>query len=169
MVNKDSTTVLIRSVGIKDYGEMFTLQRAAFVDEGRLYQSLDTPALNETFDKFISRISNSTSWVAIDKNRIVGGVCLRIHQDVLFVERLMVAPDRRGEGIGSKLLRTSESAALDAGHQSLCLVVGDLAVNLQRFYEHCGWKRTNSYQVPDYEHVILHEMEKQLAVTDEYQ
>lgn len=154
----------IRSAESTDYGEIFTLQLAAFVDEARLYGTPDVPALNDTMDEFSKRLSMSDSWVAIDKTRIVGAVSLRAYRGIPDVERLMVAPDRRGEGISSELLNVVELAAIDAGHSSLQLVVGDLAVNNQRIYEHLGWQRTNTYHLVEYEQVILHIMTKNLVL-----
>ena len=86
---------------------MFTLQRAAFVDEGRLYGTPDVPALIETKVEFTARLAKSQSWVAVDQRRIVGAVSLRVYRGAPDVERLMVAPDRRSEGIASKLLEVA--------------------------------------------------------------
>lgn len=156
--------VRIRSAVSADYGELFTLQRAAFVEEGRLYGTLDVPALNETIDEFTKRLLMSDSWVAIDQQRIVGAVSLRTYRGVPDVERLMVAPDRRGESISSELLKVVELAAIDAGHNSLQMIVGDLAVNNQRIYEHLGWQRTGTFRMSEYEQVVLHNMTKNLVV-----
>lgn len=147
-----------------DHGEIFTLQRAAFVDEGRLYQSLDVPALSETLTEFKARLEQSRSWIAVEQNRIIGAVSLRTASRIANLERLMVAPDRRGEGISSTLLKVVERAAIEAGHSSLQLVVGDLALDNQQIYEHLGWRRCNSFHAEGYQHVILHHMSKDLLV-----
>lgn len=165
MNNKDATNVLVRSALPEDYGEMFTLQRAAYVDEGRLYGTLDVPALNESFSEYTQRVVESKSWVAFEQKRIVGAVCLRTYRGVPDVERLMVAPDRRGEGISSMLLKVVECAAIDAGHRSLQLIVGGLAVDNQQIYEHLGWHRTDSFYTSGYEQVLLHCMTKNLIVS----
>ena len=81
----------------ENYGEVFTLQRAAFVNEARLYGTPDTPALNEEFNEFSARMSGSYSWIAIDGNRIVGAVSLRTYSGAPDVERLMVAPDSKNQ------------------------------------------------------------------------
>lgn len=159
-----TATTIIRPVVSTDYGEIFTLQRAAFVDEGRLYGTPDVPSLNETLDELAARLSMSDSWVAIDQERIIGAVSLREYRGAPDVERLMVAPDRRGEGISSRLLKVAELAAIEAGHSSLQLIVGDLAVDNQRIYEHLGWRITNTFNLAEYEQVVLHNMTKKLVV-----
>lgn len=156
--------VIVRSANQADYGEMFTLQRAAFVDESRLYGTPNVPALKESLSEFVARLTKSDSWVAVDQRRIVGAVSLRNCTGAPAVERLMVAPDRRGEGISSTLLNVVEHAAIDAGFGSIQLVVGDLAVESQQIYLHLGWRIVNSYYLPDYEHVLLHSMTKNLIM-----
>lgn len=155
----------IRAAEPADYGEMYTLQLAAFVDEARLYGTPDVPSLNDTFKNFKDRLSTCDSWVALDRSRIVGAVSLRAHRGAPDVERLMVAPDRRGESIGSELLKVLELAAIDAGHISLQLVVGDLAVDNQSIYEHLGWQKTDSFHLAGFERVVLHNMIKTLIVS----
>ena len=45
----------IRRLDSAEYGQVFTLQRASFVDEARIYETPFVPALDETFDEFITR------------------------------------------------------------------------------------------------------------------
>jgi GNAT superfamily N-acetyltransferase len=153
----------IRPVEPSDLGEIFTLQRAAFVDEARLYETPFVPALDETFDEFTQRMQASTSWAAIQGNRIVGAVSLRTHlREIPDVERLMVAPDCREQGISSVLLQAVEDTARSAGHQSLQLIVGDLATNNRAIYGHLGWVEESSEHLVGFEHVLLHTMVKTL-------
>lgn len=146
-----------------DFGEMYTLHLAAFVDEARLYGTPDVPPLNESILEFKERLLVSDSWIATDKKRIVGAVSLRAYRGVPDVERIMVAPDRRGESVGSALLTAVEQAAIEAGHTSIQLVVGDLAVNNQSIYEYLGWHRTKTYHLKGNEQILLHDMTKELA------
>ncbi len=157
-------TLKIRVAEPADYGEIYTLQLAAFVDEAQLYGTPDVPSLNDTVEEFNAKLSTCDSWVATDHGRIVGAVSLS-SSGAPEVERLMVAPDRRGEGIGSKLLKVLELAAIEAGHKSLQLTVGDLAVDNQLIYEHLGWQKTDSFDLAGFEGVVLHNMTKKLAVS----
>jgi len=154
--------MIVRAATTVDFGEMFTLQRAAFVDEAQLFGTPDVPALSESFKEFKQRLSNSDTWVATDDTRIIGAVSLREYRGVPDVERLMVAPDRRGEGVSSALLTALENAASKANHTSLQLVVAELAVKNQSIYEHLGWQKTRTYHLADYEDVVLHDMVKVL-------
>lgn len=154
----------IRPVSSADYGEVFTLQRAAFVDEARLYETPYVPALDETFEELTSRLNDSTSWVATLGERIVGAVSVRNHRDAIpDVERLMVAPDCRGQGIASVLLNTAEDHARQQGHPVVQLIVGDLATDNRALYRHLGWVEQNTDRLAGFDHVILHTMTKQLS------
>ena len=145
------------------YGEMFTLHRAAFVDEALLYGTADTPALTETFDEFVDRLAESKSWIALDQHRIVGAVSLRIYREGPYVERLVVAPDRRAEGISTQLMIALEKASIESGHRTLQLVVGDMAVENQLIYEHLGWRRSTTFHLAGNADVILHTMVKTIV------
>ncbi|SEQ15568.1 tRNA (guanosine(37)-N1)-methyltransferase TrmD [Microlunatus flavus] len=90
-----------------DAGELLTLQRAAFVDEGRLNGSMDIPPLTQTLDALAASLREpGTVLVARDGARIVGTVRVAPRPDgSWWLSRLVVAPDRQGRGLGSALLR----------------------------------------------------------------
>lgn len=153
----------IEQVNRQFYGEIFTLQRAAFVNEARLYGTPDIPSLNEEFDDFCARMSESDSWAAFDGNRIVGAVSLRIYRGAPDVERLMVAPDRRGEGIATMLLRALEDASIESGHNTIQLIIGDAAIENRLIHTHLGWLQVDTFQLSENPNVILHTMNKKLV------
>jgi GNAT superfamily N-acetyltransferase len=107
-----------------DAGELLTLQRAAYVTEGQLYDDLRLPALVQTLDELRLELAAGGGLVAREGTRMVGGVRFRVDGEVLHVGRLTVAPDRQGAGIGSRLLADVERAApvrraaLFTGHRS---------------------------------------------------
>lgn len=147
-----------------DYGAVLTLQRAAFVDEARIYETPFVPSLDETLDELAARMRSSTSWVAEFDSRIVGAVSLRSYRTGgPDVERLMVAPDFRDQGISSQLLTTLEKHALANGHTHLQLIVGDLATDNRALYRHLGWVEHHSHPLEGAAHVLLHTMIKQLT------
>ncbi len=157
------TTRSIRSLTSTDYGQVFTLQRAAFVDEARLYETPYVPALDETFEELTSRLEASNSWVATLGERIVGAISLRKYRDgVPDVERLMVAPDCRGQGIASVLLNSAEDHAREQGHEVVQLIVGDLATDNRALYRHLGWVERSTETLAGFDHVVLHTMTKPL-------
>lgn len=156
-------TRTIRLAEPADRGELFTLQRAAFVDEARLYETPFVPALDETFEAFGARHDTSTTWVAEFGGRIVGAVSLRDYRSGgPDIERLMVAPDCRGQGISSVLMKVAEDHALAAGFDAIQLIVGEIAHDNRAIYRHLGWVERAHEPLKDFEHVILVTMSKQL-------
>jgi ribosomal protein S18 acetylase RimI-like enzyme len=91
-----------------DAGELLTVQRAAYLAEGALYQSFDIPPLCETLDEVRTAIRDSTVLKALRGTRLVGSVRGRLLGDTCEIGRLAVAPDLQGNGIGTALVRAIE-------------------------------------------------------------
>ncbi len=154
----------IRQAQQPDLGELFTLQRAAFVDEARIYGTPFVPALDESFNEFATRHAASTSWVAEYDGRLVGAVSVRNYRPGgPDVERLMTAPDCRGQGISSVLLKVAEDHALANGFDAIQLIVGEKATDNRSIYRHLGWVEGAHEPLAGFEHVILVTMSKALV------
>ena len=94
-----------------DAGELLTLQRAAYVVEGRLHDSFDFPPLTDDLAAVEQLIADTTCLVARRDGRMVGSVFGRTQDDgSWFVGRLMVAPDLQGGGLGRRLLDLIEDS-----------------------------------------------------------
>ena len=119
-----------------DTGELLTLQRAAFATEAQLYGDPWLPALVQTFVELRAELTTGRALGLRIGGRLVGAVRTREDAGVLHVNRLTVAPDLQGVGIGSRLLLAAEDGAtasvavLFTGHRS--------AGNL-RLYERHGY------------------------------
>ena len=105
--------VVVTTATPADAGELFTLQRAAFVAEGRINDSYDIPPLTQTLDELAASLRTpGTVLVARVGSRIVGTVRGTLRDDgTWWVSRLMVAPDQQRRGLGSALLRQILEAA----------------------------------------------------------
>ncbi len=121
-----------------DHGELFTLQRAAFVDEAMAYDTPLVPGLTESFAEFGQRTGSVPTLIIDstqgDRSRIVGAVSVRVHDELPWLERLMVAPDRRNEQLGHELVLAAATWAQAEGHDVLRAVVGDRNPLLLAFY-----------------------------------
>ena len=128
-----------------DHGELFTLQRAAFVDEAVAYGTPDVPSLNETFPDFRERMATVPTLVAVDGTRLVGALSVRSNeQGHPWLERLMVAPDRRNEQLGHQLVRAQCEHLRSQGQPVMRAVVGDRNPQLIAFYTSLGFHRTGT-------------------------
>ena len=97
-----------------DAGEVLTLQRAAFVGEAQIYDDPHLPALTQTLAELEHEIRTSTGIVAVVAGRIVAAIRMRCCVDTLYVNRLAVAPEHQGQGIGTALMLAAEHAGAAA-------------------------------------------------------
>ncbi len=131
---------LLRWATPSDHGELFTLQRAAFVDEAVAYDTPHVPPLTESFADFQKRSGDVSTLVMVDGARILGAVSVRMHDDRAWLERLMVAPDRRNEKLGHALVTATIRHAEAVNSPGVRAVVGDRNPLLISFYESCGFE-----------------------------
>jgi ribosomal protein S18 acetylase RimI-like enzyme len=103
-------TVHIVPASAEDAGELLTLQRAAYLSEGRLHDRFDLPPLTETLDEVRAAVARGLVLKALRGTRIVGTVRGVVLDRTGHIGRFAVAPDLQGHGIGSTLLREIESS-----------------------------------------------------------
>jgi tRNA (guanine37-N1)-methyltransferase len=94
-----------------DAGEIHTLQLASFLSEGQLYDDLTIPPLTEDPAASVARLKRGGVLKAVAGTRIVGSVQLTVDGSVGRIERLVVAPDWQGRGLGARLLKVAEKLA----------------------------------------------------------
>jgi ribosomal protein S18 acetylase RimI-like enzyme len=131
-----------------DAGELFTVQRAAYVSEAQRYGFVIPPLL-ETFAELRKELANPAvlchgAWLG---TRLVGSVRGRVADASMEIARFAVAPDVQGRGVGRALL-TSIEAATPADVDTFWLVTGSLSVDNIRFYERSGYRRTDTILDP---------------------
>ncbi|MGV8880820.1 MAG: GNAT family N-acetyltransferase [Rhodoglobus sp.] len=116
--------ITIRSIATEDAGELLTLQRAAYATEAQIYDDPFLPALTQSLEHLIEELSVGEGIVAMIGGRIVAAVRWTIQDDTVHIGRLTVAPDKQGQGLGTRLLRHAEqtsgaaTAELFTGHKS---------------------------------------------------
>jgi ribosomal protein S18 acetylase RimI-like enzyme len=129
-----------------DAGEIMTVQRAAYVSEAQLYDNPHFSALSEPLESVRSAISSDVVLVAREGTRIVGAVRGRVDGDVCHVERLVVAPDMQGRGIGRALLLAVEEAA---PVRRFVLHTGDRSAANLALYRKVGYEQFHEERVAD--------------------
>ncbi len=92
-----------------DIRELYDLQLRAFESEAEMIGSRNVPALLETWEHSLADFDNWTVLVRRDgSGRIVGAVRYRMEDGRVEIGRLMVAPERRRQGVASDLMRAVE-------------------------------------------------------------
>ncbi|MBN9105632.1 MAG: GNAT family N-acetyltransferase [Propionibacteriaceae bacterium] len=120
-----------------DAAEVMVLQRCCWVSEAISNNDLTIPPLRESLEQV--RAWMPDAWVLREDGRLIGAVRASLDGEVWKIGRLMVAPDRQGEGLGGLLLRHAEShaPAAAAWHELFTGVAS--AGNLGR-YRHAGYQ-----------------------------
>lgn len=127
-------------------GELWTVQRAAYVTEAQLYHAPGIPPLAETLPEVRAELSSPHVLVfaAWHGSRLVGSVRGRVDGDRMEVARFAVAPDQQGNGVGTALLTALEDA-VPATVRTLWLVTGARSAPNLRLYERHGYRRAGGF------------------------
>ncbi|OPG11485.1 GNAT family N-acetyltransferase [Microbispora sp. GKU 823] len=131
-----------------DAGEILTLQRAAYVTEAQLYGDPFIAPLVESLDQVRTVIETGVVLKATDGGRVVGAVRGQMSGSTCLVGRLVVAPDRQGQGIGSGLLAAMHEAVPEAA--AFDLFTGHLSEGNLRLYRRLGYRETQRERVQDH-------------------
>lgn len=132
----------IRDIRPADAGETLTLQRAAFVQEALIYDSVQMPPLTQTLDELRAELAENLGCVALDGPRLVGAVRARADRELLLIGRLAIAPDMQGRGVGTALLDAVERRGREAGCREAELFTGSLSEANLRLYERAGYRES---------------------------
>lgn len=148
-------TLSTRALRVEDAGEVLTLQRAAYVPEARRYRDPELPPLTQTLDEVRAELARPdvVGLGVRDDGRLIAAVRLRIDGAVAHLGRLVVAPDRQGEGIGSSLLAACERV-LPPEVGEIRLFTGSRSESTIRLYERVGYVR--QYETPEGTHDLVH-------------
>ncbi|MFD6951248.1 GCN5 family acetyltransferase [Nocardiopsis sp. TSRI0078] len=148
-----------------DAGEVFTLQRAAFVDEAQAFGDPFVLPLTESLER-VERLlgqEDTLALKAVSGARLVGTVRARVMGTSAVIGRLAVAPDLRRRGIARALLAGVEERLRERHPHlaALTLSTGAQEAGQQRLYRGLGYAETSRERVAD--HLVMVHMRKELA------
>jgi histidine ammonia-lyase len=129
-----------------DAGELLTLQRAAYVTEGQIYENASIPPLTQTLAELEAELEDSIALKATRGTRIVGTARARLEDGTLHIGRIAVAPDMQGRGIGTALVERLEKEHGGGAH-TFALFTGDSNPANRRLYERMGYRETHYEQL----------------------
>ena len=125
-----------------DAGEVYTLQRACWLQELQANPGVDIPALGESLDDVRRGLGEWTVMVAREprSGRLVGAVRGRLDEHGEWdIGRIMVAPDLQGRGLGRGLLELVEALA-PATASTFVLFTGAGSSDNLRMYKKAGYR-----------------------------
>ena len=134
-----------------DAGELYTLQRACWLQELEANPGVEIPALRESLDDVRRGLGEWTVMVAREPSsgRLVGAVRGRVDRHGEWdIGRIMVAPDLQGRGLGRALLELVESLA-PAEVETYVLFTGAGSVDNLRMYKKAGFRLRPDRRAPE--------------------
>ena len=138
---------MIKRAEYKDLQEILYLQYLAYQSEAELFGSKDIPPLKQTLAEVIEEFNNGIILKLTDENRtIIGSVRAAEKNGTVYIGKLMVHPDHRCKGYGTKLLSEIESCYPDRRYE---LFTSTRSVDNIRLYEKVGYKIFDRKPVDD--------------------
>lgn len=145
----------IVELGCEDAGELLTLQRAAYLTEAAAHHDFGLPPLTQSLTELRDELADPsrTALGIRDRGRLIGAVRLRRTGAAVELGRLIVAPDRQGEGLGTRLLLHAETIDPDA--EEIRLFTGEHSAANIRLYTRHGYRETSRTPAGGYRLVNL--------------
>src|SRR5947209_116914 len=136
LCRRDSLT--ITQAAVDDAGAILALQQLAYRSEALLYEDWNLPPLTETVEELQAEFARQVILKALDDDRIIGSVRARMdHTMTCAIGRLMVHPEYRGQGIGTRLMQEIERQFEEA--ERFVLFTGEKSARNLRFYQRLGY------------------------------
>lgn len=140
-----------------DLQEILQLQHLAYQSEAELFGNKDIPPLKQTLSEVIDEFNNGIILKMVIDNRIIGSVRAKEENSTVYIGKLMVHPDYRCNGYGSKLLSEIELCFPKKRYE---LFTSTRSVDNIRLYQKMGYTIFNRKAVND--QLVFVYMEKTL-------
>lgn len=129
-------------LGLRDAGEILTLQRAAYCTEAAAHRDFELPPLTQSLTDLKDELAmtNVLAFGIRDAGRLLASLRLHRFGPVVELRRLVVAPDRQGQGLGSGLLVHAETVFPDC--RELRLFTGEHSGANIRLYTRLGYRES---------------------------
>ncbi len=144
---------------IEDAEEILALQKQAFEKQALIYNCWTLPPLVETVEQWRGQFNDRLVLKALDKDRIIGSVCARQQQHQAKVGRLIVHPDYRCRGLGTRLMLEVESRLPEATRFEL--FTGHKSTDNISLYQRLGYAIYRSEDARDHIHLVFMEKFRQ--------
>ena len=147
----------IRKAEKNDLAEILELQYLAYKSEAELFKSKDIPPLRETLDELADEFNDGEILKLVsDDGAIIGSVRATLKDGTAYIAKLMVHPDFRNRGLGSKLLREIEDCFPDTRYE---LFTSTKSVDNIRLYQKMGYEIFDQKEISD--EIVFVYMQKQ--------
>ena len=132
------TNVKIRKADHKDLEEILQLQYLSYQSEAALFGNKDIPPLRQTLNEVITEYNTGVILKMVsDNNRIIGSVRAAERNGTVYIGKLMVHPDHRRNGYGTRLLTEIEKFFPDKRYE---LFTSTRSSDNIRLYQGLGYR-----------------------------
>ena len=136
----------IYKAGLEDLQEILQLQYLSYQSEAALFGSRDIPPLKQTLDEVIAEYNNGIVLKMTDDDVIVGSIRAKERNGTVYIGKLMVHPDYRRNGYGTKLLTEIETYFPDKRYE---LFTSTRSTDNIRLYRNLGYKMFDRKAITD--------------------
>ena len=128
---------MIEKADYSDLEEILKLQYLAYQSEAELFGNRDIPPLKQTLCEVIDEYKEGIILKMVIGNSIIGSVRAKEENGTVYIGKLMVHPDHRCKGYGSKLLKEIESYFTDKRYE---LFTSTRSIDNIRLYQKMGYR-----------------------------
>ena len=137
----------ISKANMDDLQEILNLQYLAYQSEAALFGNKDIPPLKQTLDEVIEEYHKGIILKMVDTdNLIIGSIRAWEMKGIVYVGKLMVHPDYRHRGYGTKLLRRIEEYYPQKRYE---LFTSTRSIDNIRLYQKMGYQEFDCRRVDD--------------------
>ena len=139
--------MLIYQANFDDLQEILQLQYLSYQSEADLFGSKDIPPLKQTLDEVIDEYNNGVILKMVsDENTIIGSVRAKEVKGTVYIGKLMVHPDYRHNGYGTRLIKEIEEFFPNKRYE---LFTSTRSKDNIRLYQSLGYKIFDSKAIND--------------------
>ena len=129
----------------EDLGVILALQYRAYRSEARLLGNDRIAPLTQTLADLEKEYAQGTILKAVDEvGVIIGSVRAREEGDTLYIDKLMVLPEKQGRGIGTQLLVAIEKSCPKPRYE---LSTSNISIRNMKLYEGLGYRCFHEEQI----------------------
>lgn len=137
----------IKKAEKNDLQNILDLQYLAYQSEAKLFSDPNIPPLRQTLAEVESEYEKGVVLKAVDENNtIIGSVRAYYDNDTVYIGKLMVHPEKQGQGIGTQLLAAIEN---EYPQQRYELFTSSKSKKNIELYEKSGYKIFREKQITD--------------------
>ena len=137
----------ISKADIEDLQEILNLQYLAYQSEAALFGSRDIPPLKQTLDEVIEEYHKGIILKLEGTNgQIIGSIRAWEMKETIYIGKLMVHPDYRHRGYGTKLLSEIEKYYPQKRYE---LFTSTRSIDNIRLYQRLGYQEFDRRRVDD--------------------